>query len=62
MPKKGEKNKTTEGYFLGEEISSPILTDEKEQCLPPGKDIKVKASVFQTSKINIQWAQAMEEL
>ena len=62
MPKKGEKNKTIEGYFLGEQISSPILSEEEEQCLPSGKHIKVKASVSQTSKINIQWSQVMEEL
>ena len=61
MPKKGEKNKTM-GYFLGEQISSPIILEEEEQCLPSGKDTKVKASVSQTSKINIQWAQAMKEL
>ena len=61
MPKKGQKNKTTESYFLGEQISSPILSEEEEQCLPSGKDIKVKAFVSQTSKINIQWSQAMEE-
>ena len=62
MPKIWKKNKTTEGYFLGEQISSPILLEEEEQCLPSGKDIKVKVSVSQTSKINIQWSQAMEEL
>ena len=61
MPKKGEKNKTIEGYFLGEEISPPILSDEEEQFLSSGKDTKAKASA-QTSKINIQWSQAMEEL
>ena len=62
MPKKGEKNKTIEGYFLGEQISSPILSEEEEQGLLSGKDIKVKTSVSQTSKINIQWSQAMDEL
>ncbi|XP_072487386.1 uncharacterized protein [Notamacropus eugenii] len=36
--------------------------DEEEQCLPSGKDTEVKASVSQTSRINIPWAQAMEEL
>ena len=62
MPRKRKKkNKTIEGYFLGEQISPPFLSDEKEQCLPSGKDIEVKTSVSQTSKINIQWFQAMEE-
>ena len=61
MPRKGKKNKTI-GYFLGEQAFPPFLSDEEEQCLPSGKDIEVKASVFQTSKINIQWAQSMEEL
>ena len=59
---KREKNKTIEGYFLGEKVFSPILSDEEEQYLPSGKDIEVTDSVSQTSKINIQWAQAMEEL
>ena len=59
---KREKNKTIPGSFLGEQISPPIHSDEEEQWLPSGKDIKVKASVSQTSKINIQWSQAMEEL
>ncbi|XP_072455582.1 uncharacterized protein [Notamacropus eugenii] len=36
--------------------------DEEEQGLPRGKDKEVKASVSQTSRINIQWAQVMEEL
>ena len=47
---------------MGNRLSPPILSDEEEQCLPSGKDIEVKASVSQTSKINIQWAQAMEGL
>ena len=34
MPKKGEKNRTMEGYLLSEQISSPILLGEEEQCLP----------------------------
>ena len=62
MPRKGKINKTIEDYFLGEQISPPFLSDEKKQCLPSGKDIEIKASISQTSKINIQWAQAMEEL
>ena len=53
--KRGEGgNKTIEGYFLGEQISPPILSEEEEQCLPSRKDIEFKASVSQTSKINIQ--------
>ena len=62
MPKKGNKIRTTEGYFLGEQVFSSILSDEEEQCLPSGKDIKVKASISQTYKINIQWSQDIEEL
>ena len=55
---KKEKNKTIEGYFLGEQVFPPFLSDEEEQCLPSGKDIEIKASVSQPT----QWAQAMEEL
>ena len=62
MPRKGEKNKTIEGYFLGEQIFPPFLSDEEVQCLPSEKDTEVKASVSHTSKINIPWAQAMDEL
>ena len=63
MPRKrGKKNKTVEGYFLGEEVCPPFLSDEEEQCLPSGKDTEVKSSVSHTFRINIQWAQAMEEL
>ena len=62
MPRKGKKNKTIEGYFLGEQTIPPLLLDEEEQCLPSGKDTEVKASVSQTSRINIPWALAMEEL
>ena len=62
MPPKRNKNKTIEGYFLGDQVSSSILSDEEEQCLPSGKDIKVKAYAFRTSKINMQWSQATEEL
>ena len=57
MPRKGGKNKTI-GYFLGEQVFPPFLSDEEEKCLPSGKDTEVKASVFQPT----QWAQAMEEL
>ncbi|XP_072479241.1 uncharacterized protein [Notamacropus eugenii] len=58
MPRKGEKNKTIEGYFLGEQAFPPFLSDDEEQCLPSGKNAEVKASVSQPT----QWAQAMEEL
>ena len=30
---KGEKNKTIEGYFLGEQVFSSILSDEEEQSI-----------------------------
>ena len=57
MPRKGGKNKTI-GYFLGEQVFPPFLSDKEEQCLPSGKDTEVKASVSQST----QWAQVMEEL
>ena len=44
---KREKNETIDGYFLGEQVSPPILSDEEEQCLPSGKDTEVKASESQ---------------
>ncbi|XP_072453534.1 uncharacterized protein [Notamacropus eugenii] len=58
MPRKGKRNKTIEGYFLGEKTLPPFLSDEEEQCLPSGKDTEIKDSVSQPT----QWAQAMEEL
>ena len=53
MPKKGEKSKTIEGYFLGEQAFSSILSDEEEQCIPSEEDLKVKTSASKTSKINM---------
>ena len=62
MSQKGEKNKTTEGYFLGEKLFSSILSDEEDLSILSEEDIKVKAFACKTSKINTQWSQAMEEL
>ena len=50
MHKKRGKNKTIEGYFLGEEVFSSILLDEDEKCILSVEDVKFKASAFKTSK------------
>ena len=60
--KKREKNKAIEGYVLGKQVFSSILSNEEEQSIPLEEDFKVKASSSKTSKINLQWSQAMEEL
>ena len=58
MPRKGKKTKTIEGYFLGEQVSPPLLSDEEEQCSPSGKDTEVRTSASQPT----QWAQTTEKL
>ena len=45
-----EKNKMIEGYFLGEQVFSSILSDEEEESIPSEEDIKVKASISKASK------------
>ena len=54
-----EKNKTIEGYFLGEQVSPPIFSDEEEQGI---LSEEVKASASRASKGNLNWAQATEDL
>ena len=58
MPRKGKKTKTIEGYFLGEQVSPPPLSDEEERCSPSGKDTQVRAFIYQPT----QWDQTMEKL
>ena len=57
--KREKKNKTIEGYFLGEQVSPPILSDEEEQGI---LSEEVKAPASSASKGNVNWAQAIEEL
>ena len=56
MPRKGKKTKTIEGYFLGEQVSPPLLSDEEEWCSP--SEIDMDTSVSQ----HIQWDQTWEKL
>ena len=56
--KREKITKTIEGYFLGEQVSPPLLSDEEERCLPSGEDTEVSASTSQPT----QWDQFWEKV
>ena len=58
MPRKGKKTKTIQGYFLGEQVSPPLPSDEEEWCSPSGEDTEVSASTSQPT----QWDQFWEKV